>query len=384
MVRVWEMARPPVAAKARGDIPFAMTLTTFAFFLLGLVLLIVGAEVLVRGASRLARALGLSPLVIGLTVVAFGTSSPELAVSLQAAMSPAGADIALGNVVGSNIFNVLFILGLAALISPLVVSQKLVRWELPLLVGISIATFVMALDGWVGRLDGALLAAGIVAYTVLAVRQGRKESREVQAEYEAEIGPPAEGAKGMLLNLVLIGVGLALLVVGSDWLVEGAVVVARGLGISELVISLTLIAAGTSLPEVATSILATLRGEREIAVGNVVGSNIFNLLAVLGLASLLSPEGIRVAPAALHFDLPVMIAVAVICLPIFFTGSRISRGEGALFFGYYLIYTVYLLLAANQHDALPWINTALVAGVLPLTVLALAISMARQVRGKGV
>lgn len=359
-----------------------MTLTTLPFFLLGLVLLIAGAEVLVRGASRLARALGLSPLVIGLTVVAFGTSSPELAVSLQAAVSPEGADIALGNVVGSNIFNVLFILGLSALITPLAVSQKLVRWELPLLVGVSLATFVMAFDGRVGRFDGALLAAGIVAYTVLAVRQGRRESRAVQEEYAAELDRAPRDATGLLLNVVLIGVGLGMLVVGSDWLVEGAVAVARGLGVSELVISLTLIAAGTSLPEVATSILAALRGEREIAVGNVVGSNLFNLLCVLGFASLVSPGGVRVAPAALHFDLPVMIAVAVVCLPIFFTGSRISRGEGALFFGYYLIYTLYLFLAASHHDALPWVNVALVAGVLPLTVLALVVSLVRQVRGK--
>lgn len=346
-------------------------------FVVGLGLLLGGAELLVRGASRLAAALGLSPLVIGLTVVAFGTSSPELAVSVQSAFA-GQADIALGNVVGSNIFNVLFILGLSALIVPLVVAQQLVRWDVPLMIGVSVVVFLLGLDGRLGRLDGLLLFAGLVAYTTFAIVQSRREGKAVKAEYETEFGePPAERGGAVARNVALVVAGLAALVLGSRWLVDGAVTLAQAFGLSELVIGLTIVAAGTSLPEVATSILAAVRKERDIAVGNVVGSNIFNLLAVLGLAGLVSPEGLSVPPAAEGFDLPVMIAVAVACLPIFASGHLIARWEGALFFGYYILYTAYLILAAAEHDALPLFNTTMLGFVLPLTVITLGVLGAR-------
>ncbi|MDF2773712.1 MAG: Na+/Ca+ antiporter, CaCA family, partial [Geminicoccaceae bacterium] len=287
--------------------------TTVALFVVGGVLLIGGAELLVRGASRVAIAAGISPLVVGLTVVAFGTSSPELAVTVGSAYA-GQADVAVGNVVGSNIFNVLFVLGLSALVAPLVVAQRLVRLDVPIMIGASLMTVVLALDGRVGRLDGLALFAGVIAYTLFLIRQSRRETAAVREEYREAFGDGRKRASP-LIDVVLILIGLALLVLGAQWLVEAAVDMATALGVSELVIGLTIVAAGTSLPEVATSVLATLRGERDIAVGNVVGSNIFNLLAVLGLGSLVAPEGVPVSPGALAFDMPVMVAVAVAALP---------------------------------------------------------------------
>jgi cation:H+ antiporter len=352
--------------------------TTVALFVVGGVLLIGGAELLVRGASRVAIAAGISPLVVGLTVVAFGTSSPELAVTVGSAYA-GQADVAVGNVVGSNIFNVLFVLGLSALVAPLVVAQRLVRLDVPIMIGASLMTVVLALDGRVGRLDGLALFAGVIAYTLFLIRQSRRETAAVREEYREAFGDGRKRASP-LIDVVLILIGLALLVLGAQWLVEAAVDMATALGVSELVIGLTIVAAGTSLPEVATSVLATLRGERDIAVGNVVGSNIFNLLAVLGLGSLVAPEGVPVSPGALAFDMPVMVAVAVAALPVFFTGYTIARWEGAVFLGYYVAYTAYLVLDASEHGAAPAFGAAMSWFVLPLTALTLLIVATRALR----
>lgn len=345
----------------------------------GLILLVAGAEILVRGASRLAAAVGISPLVVGLTVVAFGTSAPELAVSIAAARS-GNAGLALGNVVGSNIFNVLFILGVAALITPLVVAQQLVRLDVPFMIVVSLALVGIGIDGTVSRLDGLLLFAVFAGYTTFVVRQSRKESRAVQEEYAAEYGPATRAKGAMAVQALLVVVGLGVLVAGSRLLVTGAVDIAQALGLSDLVIGLTIVAAGTSMPEVATSVIAAIRGERDIAAGNVIGSNIFNVLCVLGLASVVAPAGIDVPRAALLFDIPVMTAVAVACLPIFFTGHRIARWEGGLFLGYYVAYTAYVVLDAADHEFAPALATAMVWFVLPLTVLTLGILLARSVR----
>jgi cation:H+ antiporter len=351
---------------------------TALLFAVGLVALIGGAELLVRGASRLALALGVSPLVIGLTVVAFGTSSPEIAVSVGATMK-GQVDLAVGNVVGSNIFNVLFILGVSALITPLVVAQQLIRQEVPLMIGVSVLLLVFAHDGLVSRLEAGVLFAGVVAYTVFLIRQGRAEgSAEVQAEYAQEFSGRRQGGRGStLVNVALVVAGLALLVVGSRWLVEGAVAFARHFGISETVIGLTIVAAGTSLPEVASSVVAAVRGERDIAVGNVIGSNMFNILGCLGLAGLAGASPLAIAPSIVAFDLPVMLAVAVACLPIFFTGATVARWEGGLFVGYYIAYTAYLILAATQHDALPLFSGVMLGFVAPLTVVTLTLVAVR-------
>ena len=271
-----------------------MDLATIAMLVVGFLALVGGAELLVRGASKLAAALGISPIVIGLTVVAFGTSAPELAVSVRAALFEGQADIALGNVVGSNIFNVLGVLGLSAAVASLVVAQRLVRLDVPIMIGASLLAFALALDGRVGRIDGALMLALGIGYTVLTVRLGRRESRAVEAEYAREFGERSK-AGGHLVNAGLVLAGLALLVVGANWLVDGASAIARAFGVSELLIGLTVVAAGTSLPELATSVIAAVRGERDIAVGNVVGSNIFNLFIVLGASALAAPEGVAVA-----------------------------------------------------------------------------------------
>ena len=345
----------------------------------GLAALVGGGELLVRGASRLAAAIRISPLVIGLTVVAFGTSAPELAVSVQAA-SAGSADLALGNVVGSNIFNVLFILGISALIVPLVVSSQLIRRDVPLMIGVSVLLLTLGADGQVNRSDGVLLFGGIVAYTWWCILQSRKESSRVQTEFAQEWRPGKTGRRVVLSDIGLIAAGLILLSVGSRWLVDGAVSVAKSLGISQLVIGLTIVAAGTSLPEVVTSIVAAVRGERDIAVGNVVGSNIFNILCVLGFAGLIAPGGVAVSASALCFDIPVMIAVAIACLPIFFTGNVISRWEGGLFFFYYVAYTVYLVLDATGSEFTLTLSGAMIGVVVPLTAITLAVTTLRSLR----
>jgi len=352
-------------------------MTNLLLFAAGLIALIAGAEMLVRGASRLALSFGLSPLVVGLTVVAFGTSSPEMAVSAGAVLDGRN-DIAVGNVVGSNIFNVLAILGLSAMIAPLVVHSQVIRQEVPIMLGASALLLVMSLDGVIGRTDAALLAALIVAYTGFLIVQARRGTQPVGAEFEA--GMPAAGRwlSRVPVQLALIVVGLALLVLGSDWLVDSATAFARALGVSDLVIGLTIVAAGTSLPELATSALAALRGERDIAVGNVIGSCTFNVLGCLALAGLLSSGGLAVAPAVVNFDVWVMIAAAFACVPVMVSGREIERWEGVLFVAYYAAYTAYLILDASGHDALPVFSQAMLSFAVPLTVVTMVVLFLRR------
>lgn len=348
--------------------------------LVGLAVLTAGAELLIRGASALASLMRISPLVIGLTVVAFGTSAPELVISVQSALR-GQPEIALGNVIGSNIFNVLFILGVSALIIPLRVSQQLVRFDVPLMIGLSVLMLLLALDGRIGRTDGVLLATGLVLYTVWGIHQSRREQAGIREEYATEFGSAELKSRGgVVVNLAWLIAGLLLLVVGSRWFSDSAISIARMLGVTELVIGLTIVAAGTSLPEVATSVMAALRGERDIAVGNVVGSNLFNIMGVLGLASLASPQGVAVFETARWYDIPVMIAVATACLPIFFTGHLIARWEGGLFILYYGAYTAHLILAAT-HPAISRTYMSVMLGfVVPLTAVTLMVSVVRHWR----
>ncbi|WP_290886493.1 calcium/sodium antiporter [Arenimonas sp.] len=350
---------------------------TLILFLAGLALLIFGADLLVRGASRLSLSLGIAPLVVGLTVVAFGTSAPELAVSVKGALD-GQTDIALGNVVGSNILNVLLILGLSALLAPLVVDRQLIRQEVPILIGLSALVGWMAMDLRISFAEGGVLVALLVAYTLLLYFQGRSAPAEEMAD---ELLPAAPGLMAKTpVQLLMVAIGLGMLVLGSQWLVDSATVFATALGVSELVIGLTIVSLGTSMPEVATSVVAALRGEREIAVGNVMGSNIFNLVCVLGISSMVSGTGLTVPPALLAFDLPVMIAVAVALLPVLFTGHRIARWEGGVFLGYYVAYTVYLVLYAQEHDALDEYSLVMRTVVIPLTVITLGVVAVRELR----
>jgi cation:H+ antiporter len=347
------------------------------FFLLGLAALVVGAEALVRGASKIALSLGISPLVVGLTIVAVGTSSPEVAVSVGAVLN-GNTDIAVGNVVGSNILNVLLVLGIGALIAPLAVHSQLIRQEVPIMIGASLLLVVLIVDGRLGRLDALLLALLMVGYMTFLVVQSRAEGKELRDEYAEVVCRPGEWDSHWAVQTLLIVVGLGLLVLGSDWMVDAAVAFARVMGVSDLVIGLTVIAVGTSMPEIAASIMAAVRGERDIAVGNVIGSNTFNILGCLGISGLMSGDGLSIAPAVLNFDLWVMVAVAVACLPVFIAGREIGRGKGLMFVGYYAAYVAYLILGAQQHDALDEYSAIMIGFVLPITIVTLVAMLIRN------
>jgi cation:H+ antiporter len=357
----------------------------------GLALLVLGGELLVRGASALARRVGISSLVVGLTVVSAATSAPELAVTVGAVLRDEPG-LAVGNVVGSNIVNVLLILGLSALVVPLAVKQRLVRFDLPWMVVLSIGLLLVSLDGRIGAVDGVVLLAAVVLHTVLTVVIGRRSAPVTAAAPSGdraagggtggaedagteEEPPPASVPRSVLLVVL----GIALLVAGATLLVEGAVSIATSLGVSSLVVGLTVVAVGTSLPELATSVIAVRRGERDLAVGNVVGSNIFNIGVVLGLPALISPEGIPVSGAAVALDIPVMLAAAVALLPIAFTGFAVARWEGALFVALYAAYTGYVVLAATEHDALEGFTWTMAWFVLPLVALTLAVFTAYEI-----
>ena len=351
-----------------------VTTGTVLFFFLGLALLVAGGELLVRGASRLARRLGVTELVIGLTVVAFGTSSPELVVSILAAVE-GKSEIAVGNVVGSNIFNVLFILGLAALIRPLVVARTLVRRDIPVMIAASLLFWLFATDRLISKLEAGVFVAGILSFTGYTVWAARRELAAGDDE-----APLAPGAIGWMADGVCVIAGLVMLVFGARWLVDAAVATARALGVDEAVIALTIVAAGTSLPEVVTSVVATIKGKSDIAVGNIVGSNIFNILSILGISAMFGADGLRVSPSMENFDVPVMIAVAIACLPFLASGHLLARWEGGVFLGYYFLYATYLVLSVQQHAALPLFSRVTAWFVLPITALTILVILLRARR----
>lgn len=358
--------------------------SAIVFLVAGFVVLVLGADWLVRGASRLATAVGISPLVVGLTVVAFGTSAPELAVSVMSAFN-GQADIALGNVVGSNICNVLLILGISAIIIPLTVHRQLVRLDIPVMVGASLLMWAMALDGSIGRLDGMVLALLVVGYTIYLIRRSRREETAVREEYEKEYGAPTDekpSAAMIFKMLGLIVAGIVGLVLGSKWLVDSATFIALEFGISELVIGLTIIAFGTSLPEVATSIMAALKGERDIAVGNIVGSNTFNILTVLGIASVVSPAGISVPAEALRFDIPFMVMIALVCWPMLADGLKVSRINGIFLISFYGAYLAYLFFLSTNRDGTDLFFNLWIYAALPAVVIAMLWMGARAWRAR--
>ncbi|NJL95496.1 MAG: calcium/sodium antiporter [Anaerolineae bacterium] len=296
--------------------------------LLGLVALVVGASWLVKGAARIAQAFGVSPLVIGLTVVAFGTSAPELVVSVSAALRDA-SDIAVGNVVGSNIFNIAVVLGVSALLYPVRVDSVVLRRDIPLMIGVSVALWLVILDGELSRLEGMLFVAGLFIYTAWLLRASGPGDPLADSS-ASEVGALLATRSNLSLEFGRAALGVGGLVLGANLMIEGAVGIARGFGVSELVIGLTLVAGGTSLPELATSAVAALRKESDIAVGNVVGSNLFNILWILGLSSVIRP--IAVAENVVNIDALVMIAVALLLVP-FALRQQLGRPVGVLFGG---------------------------------------------------
>jgi cation:H+ antiporter len=363
---------------------------SFGLIVLGLTGLLVGGELLVRGASELATAARISPLIIGITVVSFGTSTPELAVTVQAAHT-GSPGLAIGNVVGSNIANVLLILGAAALVTPLAVESRIVRVDVPMIFAASLGLWLLSLDGSLGHWDGALLFAVLVVYLIWSVQQGKGEAEEVRQDYTGTIKSDDSKAHGPALarpaaqlirqGLFILG-GLILLVIAARAMVTGASEIARAYGVSELVIGLTVVAIGTSLPEFVASVVASSRGQGDIAVGNVVGSNLFNILAVIGIGAMVAPDGIPVSRDAIRLDIPIMIAVTLACLPLFFTGCRISRTEGGVLLGYFVAYTAYVTMGATDATYTRSFEIAMVGFVIPLTVMALAFSVYQSVQSR--
>lgn len=356
-------------------------LLMLVMFFFALIAMVIGAELLVLGASRLAAMFGVSQLVIGLTIVAFGTSAPEFVVSIRGALTN-HSDLVVGNCIGSNIFNVLFIIGACAVIAPLIVTEQLVKLDVPIMIGGHLLFLLVSFNGLIDRYDALLLLSSFALYYWFVIRKSLQENSSMADDDQ---NPSCNVKSSYTFSAIIkqigfITIGLILCIVGAEWLVEVAVKLARVLGVSELIIGLTIVSIGTSLPEVATSIVATIRGKRDIAIGNVVGSCIFNILGVIGLASLIAPEGIKVAPSVLRFDLPVALVTSIACLPIFFTDYKISRWEGFLFLFYYVAYTSYLFLEANQHDVLPLFSTIMLWFTIPLTALTLVVIAYRAIR----
>ena len=340
--------------------------------LVGFVLLVVGAEWFVRGASAIAAAAGISPIVIGLTIVAHGTSAPELAVSVSGALTGA-SDIAVGNVVGSNAFNLLVVLGCAALAGGLIVHRRIVRIDIPLLLLATLVTWWMASDGLLGRVEGGLLTVSAIAYTAWLVVAARRQPIDRDAGFAASVPDALEARMRPIRAVLLLFIGLGVLVFGADLLVDSAVLIAATLGVSDLVIGLTVVAVGTSLPELATSVIAVWRGQRDIAVGNAVGSSLLNLVRNLGLAALVSSDGIRVASDALTLDFPVAVTIGLVILLTLALGLRLARWEGIVLLSAYVVYLVAMVRVGTGADpsdqlVLPLIAALGGAGVLLLGV----------------
>jgi len=351
-----------------------MTVWTFVALLIGIVGLIGGAELMVKGAATIATRLGIAPVIVGLTVVAFGTSAPEFAVSIGASLR-GNTDMSLGNVVGSNTANVLLILGMSATVSGLIVTQRIIRFDIPLMLLVSFVVFFLSFNNKIGRIEGAALFVSLLAYTFWLIKNARKETPAVIEEYEESVEELEDDIvdRPWVILLGLMVAGLAALVVGSSLLVSSAKDVAESFGVSDLVIGLTVVAIGTSLPELATSVLAAMRGQRDIAVGNIVGSNVFNLLGVLGLSGLISSNGIPVSDGALRLDLPVMMVSSLVLIPVCWNGFIIKRWEGFLMMAYYVAYVAYLVFEANDSDVSDYMRTAALF-VVPLTLVTFSVT----------
>lgn len=347
-------------------------LSAILWFLIGLIALVAGAELLVRSATSLAVRFGISKLVVGLTVVALGTSAPEFAVSIQSGLA-GQADILMGNIIGSNISNILLILGISALILPLKVNVKLIRLDIPIMIGVTFLLFLFAFSGSISVWECLAFVGTLILYLFLLIRQNRQTTAETDVK-ALPVSLPVQ---------IIIGLfGLILLVIGARWLVDSAVVFAQMAGVSELVIGLTIVSVGTSLPEIATSIVAVIKGERDIAVGNVVGSNILNILVVLAFTGLIVPGSLIVQPALLWFDLIILFAATIACLPVFFTHHKIDQLEGGIFLFLYVSYVTFLLLTSTEHSLLEEFTSTMLYFVLPLIGVTIITMLWREFQRK--
>lgn len=301
------------------------------FLFISLILLFFGGEIFVKGSSSLAYKLGIAPMVVGLTIVALGTSSPELGVSIKASLI-GNNNISIGNVVGSNIFNFLFILGLCSIISPLKVRYEFIKFDVPVMIFASLLLGLLSYNNQISVLDGTILFACAILYIFKLIRSNKSDEHQAQVKNESYLK----------IGLFMV-LGLSLLIIGSDLLVDSAISISEHFGISDKIIGLTIVAAGTSLPELVTSIIATIRGEREIAIGNIIGSNILNIFVIIGLSAPFSKAGLIVEPTILRIDMPLMIFTAIIAWPLMRTGHQLGRKEGSLLVGIYLLYIGYLI-----------------------------------------
>ncbi len=372
-----------VELRTRPDERVLLLVSTITgiLFCCGFVLLVAGAELLVRGSAKLAIAAGISPLVVGLTVVAYGTSAPELAVTIQSVYSdPPRPDLAIGNVIGSNISNLLLVLGIASVVAPLGITRAIVRSSAPFMILITLVVWAMSRDGQISRLEGCGLFTGAILYTAICVLRSRRATAAAIASGQLEKPEDHNSWAESLLRLGQILIGLVLLVLGARWLVNGAVEVAHSLHVSELVIGLTIVAVGTSLPEIAASIVANVRGHGDIAAGNVVGSNIFNLLLVLGTCAMLAPQPVVVSENAARYDIPIMLLASLACWPLFFTNWKISRRDGTGFLFFYVAYVVFLFLEATQSVYFEAYRYWFTRGVLPLTAILISVLAIRFAR----
>ena len=346
---------------------------TILLFVLGLVGLITGAELFLKAVDHFGLKWGVSPLIMGLTVVAFATGAPELAISIKAAFS-GSADLVLGNIIGSSIANILLILGITAIISPINITRRVIRIDVPIVITISVVVYLMSIDGGLSTVDGVILLVGFLAYSYFTYVQIKNNSNEEEKEDEAfqyHLSPDEleKGTFFYIKNGGLLLIGLALIVLGSNWMVDSAVIIARILGLSELVIGLTIISIGTSLPEVATSLSAARKDNADIAVANVMGSNLYNVLLTLALTLIIAPNVLEVSKDAITLDLPFMVLVSMACIPIFIAGFNLTRVDGALFLSYYVTYLTYLVLNAINSPIVSTMQGVILYAAIPLTIL---------------
>lgn len=346
--------------------------------LLSLVFLIIAAEVMLKGSLGLANALNVSPLVIGLTVVAFGTSAPELAINISSLAAGHG-DIAIGNVIGSNIFNVLFILGITTLFYPLRVTQKVIRVDIPIMIFLYVLVWLMSLNGFLSFWEGVFFVSGLVFYILFSIRSAKKEAKSIRKEYAKEFSSAKTMSK--IKSVVFISLGVLGLALASKFFVGSATELAILMNLSELIIGLTVVACGSAAPEVVISITAARKGESDIAVGNIIGSCIFNILCVLGFTVLLFPNQ-EITRAAINFDIPIMVVSSVLCIPLFMTDMKVSRWEGAVLVLSFVSYISWITLDSTDHDAAEPFGKFVMFFLVPIMASAVLFTFVRYMKRK--